>query len=222
MEAYIFDTETTGMVKPIHLVESALLPVTFYKGQPFLAGEPEVVRWNPEKPIEFAAMATHFIEDEHVVDCPSHSRFQLPGDAQYLIGHNIDYDWEVIGKPDVKRICTLALSRVLWPDVSHKQLALLYMLDPFAARNLGRGAHSAGADVEMCCHVLRHIVRKLGRMPSWELLWELSEEARIPKTMPFGKHEGTELTKLPKDYVRWCLKNLTDVDPYLRGALEAL
>jgi hypothetical protein len=50
--------------------------------------------------------------------------YTLPADATYLIGHNIDFDWGAIGQPDIKRICTLALSRKVWPTLdSHSQSA---------------------------------------------------------------------------------------------------
>ncbi len=40
--------------------------------------------------------------------------------------------------------------------------------------------------------------------------------------MPFGKHRGVPIKDLPKDYVRWALGNLADLDEYLRRALEAV
>ena len=38
-------------------------------------------------------------------------------------------------------------------------------------------------------------------------------------TMPFGKHKGKNINDLPKDYVIWCLENLTKIDNRLKGAL---
>ena len=58
------------------------------------------------------------------------------------------------------------------------------------------------------------------RMYDIETLYQFSEYARIPKTMPFGKHKGVPIAELPVDYVRWAIANLTDMDKYLRGALE--
>jgi len=40
--------------------------------------------------------------------------------------------------------------------------------------------------------------------------------------MPFGKHKGKPLGKLPRDYVFWCAVNLDSVDGEVRAALEAL
>jgi exodeoxyribonuclease X len=39
--------------------------------------------------------------------------------------------------------------------------------------------------------------------------------------MTFGKHKGTPLSEVPKDYVRWLLDQ-PNVDPYLRQAFTAL
>ena len=217
--AYIFDTETTGMDTPV-MVESAILPMTFHKGLPFSAGEAAAARYNPGKPIEFGAMATHHIMDEDVAKCPSPDTFKLPDGIQYLVGHNIDYDWQVIGSPSgVKRICTLALARRLWPGVSHKQTALLYMLEPEKARVLARGAHAAGNDVEICAIILRHIVTKIGKPLDWEELYKISEDYRIPTHMPFGKHKDELISKIPSSYVSW-LRKQDNVDPYLMAALD--
>jgi len=51
-----------------------------------------------------------------------------------------------------------------------------------------------------------------------EQLWTLSEEARIPSVMPFGKHKGELITDVPMDYKRWLL-NQDNIDSYLKSAL---
>ncbi|HBZ18829.1 MAG TPA: DNA polymerase III subunit epsilon, partial [Betaproteobacteria bacterium] len=38
-------------------------------------------------------------------------------------------------------------------------------------------------------------------------------------TMPFGKHKGSLLSDMPRDYKEWLLKQ-GDIDPYLRKALS--
>ena len=37
--------------------------------------------------------------------------------------------------------------------------------------------------------------------------------------MPFGKHEGEQISDLPVGYAKWCLKNL-DLDGWLEEELE--
>ena len=164
-------------------------------------------------------MATHHILDEELVDCPAASTFELPQGVEYLIGHNIDYDWEVIGSPNLKRICTLALSRKVWPAIdAYSQSALLYFLDRNNARNILKNAHSAEVDVGVCATILKEICHKLS-LNSLDDLWQISEDARVPTIMMFGKHKGTPITDIPSDYKRWLL-NQGNLDPYLLQALS--
>jgi exodeoxyribonuclease X len=167
------------------------------------------------------ALATHHILDEELVDCPPASSFRLPGDLHYLIGHNIDFDWQAVGQPEVKRICTLALARKVWPEAdSHSQSALLYFLERDTARERLREAHSAAADIGICATILSHLCAKLN-ITTMEALCAASDDARLPTHMTFGKHKGLPLAEVPKDYVRWLLDQ-QNVDPYVRQAFMAL
>ena len=214
--ALIFDTETTGTVAPV-IIEAAWIELKTL--DPFATGEDFCQRYNPGKPISLGALATHHILDEELTDCPPASSFALPSTAKYLIGHNVDYDWEVAGSPAIKRICTLALSRKIWPDLdSHTQSALLYSLDRANARDQLRHAHSAKADVMICASILRHLNSHI-KAKDFEELWEFSERARMPTHMPFGKHKGLPMHEVPRDYIRWLLDQ-QDIDPYLRKALQ--
>lgn len=149
----------------------------------------------------------------------------MPGDVIYLIGHNVDYDWRVIGEPDVKRICTQALSSRLWPLAgSHTQSAMIYLHYRAEATGLLRNAHAALDDVKNCrlllVKILDQLVSELGRpVNDWEELWQISEDARIPMIIGFGKHKGTAFADLPSDYRRWLL-NQPDLDPFVRKALS--
>jgi exodeoxyribonuclease X len=215
-KAIIFDTEATGIKEPV-LIEAAWLELESI--EPFSINNPFVQRYNPGKPITLGALATHHILDEELIDGPPASSFSLSGDVKYLIGHNVDFDWEVIGKPEIKRICTLALARKLWPNLdSHNQGALLYYLDRNTAREQLRNAHSALTDVGICAVILDHICQQLD-IKTIEDLYAESEKARVPTTMPFGKHKGLPLGDLPIDYKQWLLGQ-GDIDPYLKKALE--
>jgi len=215
-KSIIFDTEATGIKEPV-LIEAAWLELESI--EPFAVTNPFVQRYNPGKQISLGALATHHIMDEELVDCPPASSFRLPDDVSYIIGHNVDFDWEVIGKPEIKRICTLVLARKLWPELdSHTQGALLYYLERNSAREQLRNAHSALTDVGICAVILDHICQQLG-VKTVEDLYGESEKARIPTTMPFGKHKGMLLKDLPSDYKEWLLGQ-ADIDPYLRRALS--
>jgi exodeoxyribonuclease X len=216
-KSIIFDTEATG-IKEAVLIEAAWVELESI--DPFIVNNPFVQRYNPGKTITLGALATHHIMDEELVDCPPASSFTLPKNLKYIIGHNVDFDWEVIGRPEVKRICTLALARKLWRDLdSHNQSALLYFLERNTAREQLRNAHSALIDVGICAVILDHICRELD-IKTIEDLYTESEKARTPTTMPFGKHKGVLLADIPSNYKHWLLGQ-GDVDPYLRKALEA-
>jgi len=81
----------------------------------------------------------------------------------------------------------------------------------------------ADDDVCMTYRLLELIVEELNStvdiiVDGFEPLYQLSEIARIPTIMPFGKHKGDDISKLPVSYKRWLLDQ-PDVDPYLRKAL---
>lgn len=174
---------------------------------------------------EWGAIATHHILPADVEDRPPSETAakSLPG-SDYVVGHNIDFDCEVLGGlPGRKRICTLAMARSLWPKQKcHKLTALGYMV--LGATNETRehieAAHDASTDVFLCKAILTEVLTQRGiQADDWEAIYQQSESDRIPKTMTFGKHAGSRLEDLPGDYVRWLLK-LSDLDPYLRKALS--
>jgi len=221
-KALIIDTETTGFDRPV-AIEIAHAPIPIEKMDDIWCR-----RFNPGKPIEFDAMAAHHIFDSELVDEPPAASFELPPNTDYLIGHNIDFDWEVIGKPKIKRICTLALARHFWPDASHKLGALAYKLlgpiyeernDSGALRTLLKEAHGAKVDVMITFMIFDIILRELpSHIDTLEKLWDFCEMARVPSRINFGKHKGELIKDLPYSYKTWLLRQ-EDVDQYLRAAL---
>jgi exodeoxyribonuclease X len=227
--AVLLDIESTGIVDP-EPIEVAYLK--FDTPKDVLKFSTEFYsRFKPSKRIELGALATHHILDEDLADCPPSSNFALPDDAAYLIGHNIDYDWRAIGSPDIKRICTLALSKHFWPNIdSHKQIALIYFLRRKQAKELVREAHNALADVGLCEIILSELIELIqpqyDHEITWEDIWQVSEEARIVKVISFGKHAGTKINDLPIDYKQWVLNKHAQAggastwDPYLIKAID--
>lgn len=241
MSAIIIDTETTGLHDPdvIELAHTGPLMTPLSDTVEF-----ELYRFKPRKPITVGAMATHHIlehELEHSTPWPGmwNPLVEVSGSLEYLIGHGIDYDVECIGMREskLKRICTLALSRALYPDNdSHKLGAMIYTIyPPKMARELVRGAHSAMTDVNLCLHLLQTFVMAL-QVQDWHALWLLSEAARVPKRFTFGKYGQwgecaevpgergaliSEVRKHDQGYIKWCLKSCATVrdDPYYVKAL---
>ncbi len=223
MRAIIFDTETTGLNEP-EIVEVAWIDaedIHQQRGPSFY-----VKRFKPSKDIELGALATHHILPSDVEDCPPSSAFRLPDEVEYLLGFNIDFDWQVIGSPEsIKRIDICAICRNVLPGLDcYSQTAIYYHL--FGKTELSRSllleSHSAGADVIICSK----IYERLSSVPPTphldiEALWQFSEECRIPNVMPFGKHKGLSMSEVPADYRRW-YANCTNPPPdqYILKAFE--
>lgn len=222
MPAAILDTETTGKIDPLPIEVGYLLvdnPGDAPSGS-------YCERFNPGKPIDLGAMAVHLILDQDLVGCRPYTEFSMP-EVDYIVGHNVDYDWNVLGRPQVRRICTLVLARHVWPGLdSHTQTALLLSFNPELARDWLKShqTHSALVDVRICERILNGIIAELkdpvfgGQNPTWEQLWQFCESLRIPATLGFGKHKGKPIDAVPPDYITWYM-GTDNQDPYVLWAL---
>ena len=225
MQAIILDTEThTLNGQPI---EIAYAPIQIHNGKLTLDKSQIFDQlYRVDEPISYAAMAVHHILESELVDQPHYTSFSLPQDTTYIIGHNIDYDIRALEKcgvdiSKIKAICTLALARLVWPDAeAHNISALIYMITKGSAkaRDMIKKAHRADMDIILTANILMHEIHHL-KIQTIEELYTASEDARIPRTINFGKHRGTAITDLPADYMQWLLRQ-EDLDPYLRKAIE--
>ena len=225
MQAIILDTEThTLNGQPI---EIAYAPIQIHDGKLTLDKSQIFDQlYRVDEPISYAAMAVHHILESELVDQPHYTSFSLPQDTTYIIGHNIDYDIRALEKcgvdiSKIKAICTLALARLVWPDAeAHNISALIYMITKGSAkaRDMIKKAHRADMDIILTANILMHEIHHL-KIQTIEELYTASEDARIPRSINFGKHRGTNIVDLPADYIQWLLRQ-DDLDPYLRKALE--
>lgn len=214
-KAILLDTETTD-TENAEVIELAYLPLDVPGAGGYLQ------RFKPARPIKWGALAIHHILEEDLKDCPPavDAPKHVVG-AEYWIGHNIDFDWEMLGRPKVKRICTLAMARHLWPELdSHKLTALMYYLKGATNETRERvlRAHSAKDDVEMNLDILEVIV-KVARVTTMQQLYEFSEDARVPRIMTFGKHKGKRVEEVDRGYSNW-YRRQENPDPYLLEAFR--
>lgn len=223
MNALILDTETHDLNG--YPIEIAYAPCSFEQGVLVInQGDVFDEYFSCPEPIALGALATHHILEADIAEKPSFDTFRMPQGVQYLIGHNIDYDIKAIQKcqPDftVKGICTLALCRMVWPELPHTLSAMYYhvMDDLELARKHLRHAHNAKADIYFTGVILKTLVEQLG-IKDMNSLYIMSETARIPKYITFGKHKGAAIKDLDPSYVTWLLRQ-DDLDPYLRKAIE--
>jgi exodeoxyribonuclease X len=220
MAAYIVDTETTGAEPVAEVIELAVGKVEDdLSYTPIFQGY-----FKPQGRVLFSAMAVHHILPIELEGHPDSvlAKAHLPADMEYMIGHHVDYDWECLGQPACKRICTLALSRWLWPgNDAHNLGTLTYHLttDLVVARDILRHQHGAGQDVELVYAVLRAMLEQeaLKGVDTWEKLWLVSQEARIPTIWSFGKFKGQPIYAADAGYLQWCLKQ-PDMDEYVKVA----
>lgn len=219
--ALIIDTETNGVVEPMEAIELAWMEMGAEQSNLWTPGNSHVERFKPTQPLSYGALAVHHILPEELEACPPAADAKLPFTPDYIIGHNVDFDWKVLGKPPCKRICTLALSRATYESCdSHTQSAMYYFLNGANSntRTALKEAHSAAADIMFCFNILTHLIAKL-HPRNIEQLWELSEEARIPRLMPFGKHKGLPIRDIDAGYKAWYRKQ-ADADPYILMAMS--
>lgn len=233
--AVVLDTETTGITNP-QLIEAAYVYVD-EQGTPDLNSLYEQ-RFNPGTPSEWGAIGVHHIFDFELEGKPAPDTFSLPNDVTYVIGHNIGFDLNVLGLADkVRAIDLYPLSKKAFPELdNHKQVTLFYYLNRESPQRLMQAreqvarAHSAGADILMCAHNLQKIIawsdqyapvlQELGMDNNsvFERLHLISQAARYPMVMPFGKHKGAKPWELPKDYIQW-YSRLDNFDPVILNAM---
>lgn len=227
MQTLIIDCETTGTGDDAQVIEFAACTIDI----PACSKVEKSIyqRYKPSVPMQWGAIATHHIWPQDLEGKPPSSEAKLPEGVEYVIGHKVDFDWKMLGAdPSIKRICTQAMSRKLFPEAdSHTQGAMIAMLcgGDDAIRGLLRGSHSAATDTLLCSYLLRKLIETIQDryqkpVRDVEHLWQISEWARVPTILSFGKHKGTPIKEVPSDYKAWLLKQ-DDLDPYLRKALTA-
>lgn len=198
-----YDTETTG-VRPDRdrIVEIAAYdPVrnkTFEK----------LVK--PDIPIPKEASAIHGIDDGMVANSPSFKEVGIEfaefcGDDSILIAHNNDtFDMiflrneaarHEISWPSWSFVDSLKWSRRYRPDLPRHTLQFLREMYGIAANN----AHRALDDVIVLHQVFVAMTDDL----EIDEVFEILNRPKDLQHMPFGKHQGVPLKKVPKDYLRW-------------------
>ncbi|MFC6203758.1 MULTISPECIES: 3'-5' exonuclease [Psychrobacter] len=232
MTTYILDTETTGLIEP-HMTEAAYSIIDLNNGKVAVLQEPRAKRFNPLKEISLGSMAISHICEEDIANESPHTDFKLPSNVEYLVGHNIDFDMQVLHNAGVthtpKLICTFAMASHLLPALdSHKLVSLLYYFHRDIARTQAKQAHAAIADIYFTQLVLSSLIDLANNqghaITDVASLYDFSQKARIPTHLSFGKHKGEAIADLASSsdgagYLKWLLKQ-DSVDPYLAQACK--
>lgn len=227
--AILIDTETTGKSDDAQVIEMAYLAMSETPGK--LHTGAFCSYYKPTIDIQFGAMATHHILPAMLEGQRPHTEAisDVPP-ADYWIGHNIDVDWNWLGRPDVSLIDTLCMSRALFPELdAHTQSAMIYYLGmslgkPERAKERLMKAHSAKADVENCSTIVSLIIntcRQRGiEVGTWADVYAFSEECRIPSIMPFSqKFKGLHISAVDNGFRDW-YRRQDKQDKYILAAFD--
>ncbi len=198
-----YDTETTG----IRSDKDRIIELAAYDP---LRDRSFVQLIHPGCPIPPEATAIHHITDDMVASAPSFGKVAeefvafCEGDV-VLVAHNGDaFDKPFLGHefrrhnvpmPAWRTLDTLKWSRRYRPDLPRHSLQFLREVYQVPVNQ----AHRALDDVLVLHNVFSQMIDDL----PWETICAMLEVKRALSTMPFGKHQGTALAKLPPSYVQW-------------------
>ena len=195
-------------------------------------------RFKPNKKIDPQAAKITGISDETVRNCPGIDTFSLPEETKIIIGHNITYDHKVLSYKDlanpipVQLICTKELAQLAFQKDNTKNNKLVTLIEHFYPEHIEmlQFAHGAYQDCLFVYMILHKILERLPKIDSWEGLValcsqgkksyeELSKLNEVITVMPFGKHKGTNMDEVPKDYLIWLSKQ-DNLSPALENAIK--
>lgn len=220
--AIIFDTETARLNGDI--IQAAYINIQIDDGEIHNDGSYSLKSYHPTEAIDFDAMAVHNIIPDDLRGCYPSTECRIPKGINYIIGHAIDYDMDALFRAGqstcANRICTLAIMRYLYPNLSSHKLGVLcyrFSENLSETRDILKNAHNALADCYATQLLVEHIVKQQ-EIKTFEELYQLSETARIPTHFYWGKFKGHKISSLDTDDLLWILTK--ERDYYVRTAVE--
>lgn len=203
----IIDVETTGIDPTVdRVVEVACALVRGTQCREIFSSLVD-----PGRPIPATASAVHHITDRHVAGAPSldQLREKLTGmcaDA-VVVAHNARFDLGFLpflaARP---ALCTMRLAMRVLPDApNYKNQVLRYYLG-LDANGDDAVPHRARGDVAVTSRILAIcLARYLARGGADDVERLIADVARPQRlqTLPFGRHRGIEIERVPADYLHW-------------------
>lgn len=206
MRPIFYDTETTG----VRLDEDRIVEIAAFDP---IRNESFCSFVNPRQPIPKEATNIHKISDDMVKDAPDFatvgkSFIEFCSEDAVLIAHNNDgFDIHILRNelkrnnlqmPSWKFIDTLKWARRYRPDLPRHSLQFLREVYGIEKNN----AHRALDDVVVLYEVFSQMIDDLSYQQILDLM-SIQKAVKQITHMPFGKHQGLPLEKVPKSYLKW-------------------
>jgi exodeoxyribonuclease X len=184
---------------------------------------------NPGRPIPPGATAIHGITDHDVANAPSLdealARYpELVNSPIPAVAHNAAFDSAFIrrnarfSRGNPRFLCTMRLAQNLMPGYDNYQLVTLANALGIGAP-AGDGGHRALSDAAVAGSLFTQLLNRYFQSGYEDNFDDFARFSSIQR-MPFGKHRGTPLQDVPKDYVGWLLTR--ELDTELRNVLNAV
>jgi DNA polymerase III epsilon subunit-like protein len=220
----VIDIETTGFNPDKDAVVEIAWAIMKGDGAVVSQGDALI---NPGFPIPPEASRVHGIYDDHVASAPRldkvlHKYSELHTPALPAACHNAAFDSAFLRRLDSfaegnpRFVCTLRLAENLLPTLSSYRLDAVVKSLGLLSETGSVVSHRAAADVTMTCSLLAHLIERYLGAGHEDDLEAFCQAARIQR-MPFGKHKGTPLGRVPRDYLEWLLGR--DIEDELRDAI---
>jgi len=177
---------------------------------------------SPDRPISHQAMAVHKITEAMVRGKPTiEQAISRYHGSPYYVAHNASFDRRMLPEMHGEWICTMALSRRLWPGLKYSNQALREALQLEVTPPADLHAHRALYD----CYVTAALLIRIMSFSGWdapEMIRRINVKGSF-NTFPFGKYRGQKVDDVAKSdpgYLKWMLKNIPDLKPDLRSAMQ--
>lgn len=229
------DYETTGLdTAALGVLQGALIIATLHQDGSYEIEDQDCQLMNPGVEISAEATAIHGYTQLDVADKPCWMKYlgeqmQTVNDLQLdaILGYNnYNFDdriimrvgWNPLPSIDMIKPCRALKKLHGWPGAK-----LVQSYEALLGRPMEK-AHDALADVRATLDLVAPAIKLAGLNSVDELVaWAVKDEGTPNMTINFGKHKGSKLKNLEKDYVKWLLgpKCEMTLSHDLRKGLEA-